>query len=446
MSMMRAFTVGRIDGNWTRQITDFDHTALGDDGILVKVAYSGINFKDGLASSEKGRVARIDPLIPGVDLAGEVVESNDPSVAVGSQVIVHGYDIGVAHHGGYAPFARAKAEWVVPMPAGLDARTAMLVGTAGYTAALSVDALERNGLTPGDGPVLVTGATGGVGTRGPGETKIETDRRRINASMARLRREIKEMKTARDTQRRDRKRHGVPSVVIAGYTNAGKSSLLNRITGAGVLVEDALFATLDPTVRKAVTPHGRDMTVTDTVGFVRHLPHQLVEAFRSTLEEVNDADLIVPDSRRGWSRLVHAVLKSYFYTGKSFSYSTLLIREFGAPLKTFGGTASGPGALIDGVADICKVMENREGKKLRSIDVLDIANIIGRIVVSGSSRRSAQIAIGDPDDVLRPPLAQRVEAPVVAAPPPGTPRTSIPRSRCPHGSSSAVAASCTPST
>ena len=164
MSTMRAFTVGRIDGNWTRQITDIDHTALGDDGVLVKVAYSGINFKDGLASSEKGRVARIDPLIPGVDLAGEVVESNDPSVAVGSQVIVHGYDIGVAHHGGYAPFARAKAEWVVPMPAGLDARTAMLVGTAGYTAALSVDALERNGLTPGDGPVLVTGATGGVGS------------------------------------------------------------------------------------------------------------------------------------------------------------------------------------------------------------------------------------------------------------------------------------------
>ena len=137
------------------------------------------------------------------------------------------------------------------------------------------------------------GGTGGVGTRGPGETKIETDRRRINASMAKLRREIKEMKTARDTQRRDRKRHGVPSVVIAGYTNAGKSSLLNQITGAGVLVEDALFATLDPTVRKAVTPSGREMTVTDTVGFVRHLPHQLVEAFRSTLEEVADADLIV---------------------------------------------------------------------------------------------------------------------------------------------------------
>ena len=119
-----------------------------------------------------------------------------------------------------------------------------------------------------------------------------------------------------------------------------------------------------------------------------------------THERTHDADVIVPDSRKGWSRLLHSVLKSYFYTGKSFSYSTALIREYGAPLKTFGGTASGPGALIDGIEDICKVMEGRVGKKLRSIDVLDICNIIGRIVVSGSSRRSAQIAIGDPDDVL----------------------------------------------
>ncbi len=119
-----------------------------------------------------------------------------------------------------------------------------------------------------------------------------------------------------------------------------------------------------------------------------------------THERTNDADIIVPDSRTGWRRLLHSVLKSYFDTGKSFSYSTMLVREFGAPLKTFGGTASGPGALIDGIADISKVMQNREGKKLRSVYVLDICNIIGKIVVSGSSRRSAQIAIGDPDDVL----------------------------------------------
>jgi GTP-binding protein HflX len=113
------------------------------------------------------------------------------------------------------------------------------------------------------------GSSGGVGTRGPGETKIETDRRRIRARKSKLAGEIKLMKTARDTKRQERERNSVPSVAIAGYTNAGKSSLLNRLTGAGVLVENALFATLDPTVRKAQTPSGRDFTLSDTVGFVR---------------------------------------------------------------------------------------------------------------------------------------------------------------------------------
>src|SRR5205814_5288104 len=137
------------------------------------------------------------------------------------------------------------------------------------------------------------GAGGGVGLRGPGETKLETDRRRIRTRIARLRREIKAMKTVRLTKRANRARNAVPSVAIAGYTNAGKSSLLNRLTNAGVLVEDALFATLDPTVRRAGTPDGREFTLTDTVGFVRQLPHQLVEAFRSTLEEVAEADLVL---------------------------------------------------------------------------------------------------------------------------------------------------------
>jgi GTPase len=134
---------------------------------------------------------------------------------------------------------------------------------------------------------------GGIGGRGPGETKIETDRRRINTKIAKLRRELKEMKGTRDTKRQERKRHSIPSVSIAGYTNAGKSSLLNRLTSAGVLVEDSLFATLDPTTRRTTTSDGRVYTMSDTVGFVRHLPHQLVEAFRSTLEEVADSDLIL---------------------------------------------------------------------------------------------------------------------------------------------------------
>lgn len=137
------------------------------------------------------------------------------------------------------------------------------------------------------------GSGGGVGLRGPGETKIETDRRRINDKMAKLRRQLAHMRTARDVKKDVRRTRKVPSVAIAGYTNAGKSSLLNRLTGAGVLVENALFATLDPTVRQARTPDGRGFTLSDTVGFVRHLPHQLVEAFRSTLEEVADADLIL---------------------------------------------------------------------------------------------------------------------------------------------------------
>ena len=134
---------------------------------------------------------------------------------------------------------------------------------------------------------------GGIGTRGPGETKIETDRRRIRARIAKLKRDLVGVAAVRETKRSARVRGAVPSVAIAGYTNAGKSSLLNRLTGAGVLVEDALFATLDPTVRRSQTPDGRVFTLTDTVGFVRHLPHQLVEAFRSTLEEVGRADLVL---------------------------------------------------------------------------------------------------------------------------------------------------------
>ncbi|MGX1791547.1 GTPase HflX [Microbacterium sp. NPDC055312] len=133
----------------------------------------------------------------------------------------------------------------------------------------------------------------GMGSRGPGETKIELDRRRIRTRMAQLRKQIRDFAPARDAKRAERKRNTIPSVAIAGYTNAGKSSLLNALTSAGVLVENALFATLDATVRRAESADGRVYTLADTVGFVRNLPHQLVEAFRSTLEEVGQADLLV---------------------------------------------------------------------------------------------------------------------------------------------------------
>ena len=149
------------------------------------------------------------------------------------------------------------------------------------------------------------GGNGGVGLRGPGETKLETDRRRIHKRISKLRKEIAAMSVVRDTKRGRRVANDVPNVAIVGYTNAGKSSLLNAITSAGVLVEDALFATLDPTTRRSQTPDGLPYTLTDTVGFVRHLPHQIVEAFRSTLEEAADADLLLhvvdgSDARPEW--------------------------------------------------------------------------------------------------------------------------------------------------
>ncbi|GBL21171.1 putative quinone oxidoreductase YhfP [Acidimicrobiaceae bacterium] len=160
----RAFTIGKTESGWARKIVEMPIDQLGDGDVLVEVEYSGINFKDGLASTESGRIARIDPLIGGVDLAGKVVESSNPNIKIGDNVIAHGYDIGVAHHGGFSQFARMQSAWLVPMPKGLDARTAMMIGTAGYTAALSVDALEKAGLKSNTGPILVTGATGGVGS------------------------------------------------------------------------------------------------------------------------------------------------------------------------------------------------------------------------------------------------------------------------------------------
>jgi acrylyl-CoA reductase (NADPH) len=146
------------------QVGELSADELGDGDVVIAVRWSSVNYKDGLASRKNGKVARISPLVPGIDLAGTVLDPGSSSLAVGSSVVVHGYDLGVAHHGGYSQFARVPAEWVVPLPASLSERQAMTLGTAGFTAALSVVALEEHGLTPGSGPVLVTGATGGVGS------------------------------------------------------------------------------------------------------------------------------------------------------------------------------------------------------------------------------------------------------------------------------------------
>ncbi len=136
-------------------------------GVLVEVHWSSVNYKDGLASTPSGRVARVSPMVPGIDLAGVLAEDAD-GLAAGTEVIAHGYDIGVARHGGFAEFARVDAGWLVPLPAGLTTRQAMVIGTAGFTAAMSVVALADHGVTPDSGPVLVTGATGGVGSTAVG--------------------------------------------------------------------------------------------------------------------------------------------------------------------------------------------------------------------------------------------------------------------------------------
>ena len=161
----RAFVVDKPQGGtFSRGLRDVSTRDLPPGEVTVHVTWSGVNFKDGLAAREDGKVARAYPLIPGIDLAGTVVESDDAAFPVGSAVLAHGYDIGVARHGGFGELARVPSAWAVPLPKALSPREAMEIGTAGFTAAMSVAALEERGLRPGGGPVLVTGASGGVGS------------------------------------------------------------------------------------------------------------------------------------------------------------------------------------------------------------------------------------------------------------------------------------------
>jgi acrylyl-CoA reductase (NADPH) len=163
-SPFSAFVTRRLDDGTRSGMEQLSLDDLPAGEVVVAVEWSCVNYKDAMVTVPGNRVARVSPLVPGVDLAGTVVTSADPALAPGQAVLAHGHDIGVARHGGFAAFARLPAPWVLPMPDGLDTRSAMVIGTAGFTAALSVDELERHGLRPGDGPVLVTGAAGGVGS------------------------------------------------------------------------------------------------------------------------------------------------------------------------------------------------------------------------------------------------------------------------------------------
>jgi putative YhdH/YhfP family quinone oxidoreductase len=163
MDDFKALVAERDGDEVNREVRSLGEDDLPDGDVLVRVGWSSVNYKDALAVSPKGQVAQTSPLVPGIDMAGEVVDGSGDGFAAGDSVLVHGYDVGVAQHGGFAEYARVSSDWVVPLPDGMDARQAMVLGTAGFTAALSVVRLEDDGVSAGSGPVLVLGATGGVG-------------------------------------------------------------------------------------------------------------------------------------------------------------------------------------------------------------------------------------------------------------------------------------------
>nr|WP_026940397.1 GTPase HflX [Humibacter albus] len=305
----------RVSGLSTEleDVTEVEYRQLRLENVVLIGVYSGGTLTDAenslrelAALAETAGAVVLDGLLqrrphpdPGTYLgSGKAQELHDVVAALGADTVVADTEL--------APSQRRALEDIVKVKV-ID-RTAVILDIFSQHAKsregkAQVELAQLEYLLPrlrGWGESMSRQAGGqvgsggaGMGSRGPGETKIELDRRRIHTRMAKLRRQIKDMKPAREAKRANRRRNSVPSVAIAGYTNAGKSSLLNRITKAGVLVENALFATLDATVRRSITADGRLYTLTDTVGFVRNLPHQLVEAFRSTLEEVADSDVIV---------------------------------------------------------------------------------------------------------------------------------------------------------
>ncbi len=260
------------------------------------------------------------------------------------------------------------------------------------------------------------GAGGGVGTRGPGETKIETDRRRIRAQMSKLRRELKALEATRRTQRSAREASGIATVALAGYTNAGKSSVLNALTGAGVLVQDALFATLDPTVRKTRAPSGKEFTLADTVGFVRHLPHDLIEAFRSTLTEVQEATLIVhvvdgsDDDPFGQISAVREVLKE-IGAGEIPEVIAINKSDIADPMDIAAIKGSFPNAIVisahtgAGLEELLQQIDSELPQTLVAIEVMipySRGDLLSRIHESGEQVQISHVETGSDVTALVP--------------------------------------------
>jgi GTP-binding protein HflX len=315
MDLADRITLRRVDGLRTelQDVTEVEYRQLRIENVVLVGVYSQGNQEDAensmkelAALCETAGAVVLDGVLqrkPHPDPAtylgrGKVEELHEIVISVGADTVVADTEL--------APSQRRALEDAVKVKV-ID-RTAVILDIFAQHAKsregkAQVELAQLNYLLPrlrGWGDSMsrqaggqVGGQGAGMGSRGPGETKIEIDRRRIRSRMVKLRQQIAGFLPAREAKRATRIRNAVPSVAIVGYTNAGKSSLLNRITNAGVLVENALFATLDPTVRKTETPDGRPYTLADTVGFVRQLPHQLVEAFRSTFEEVTMSDVIV---------------------------------------------------------------------------------------------------------------------------------------------------------
>jgi acrylyl-CoA reductase (NADPH) len=244
MERFRAFVAERREDGETgaaagveRGVRELAEADLPGGEVTIRVAWSSVNYKDALATIPEGRVARVSPLVPGIDLAGEVVASDAPGFGVGDRVLAHGYELGVSHHGGFAELARVPAGWVVPLPGGLDLRSAMALGTAGYTAALAVVQLEERGLAPGQGPVLVTGASGGLGSLAV--AILARRGHQVVASTGRL-------------QERDRlRRLGAAEVIGRGETSAGGRPLERaRWAGAVDAVGGATLAYVLRTLRR----------------------------------------------------------------------------------------------------------------------------------------------------------------------------------------------------